>query len=592
MLGLSALGIGGAVAGCSARTQTVPGGPSVAGTSSPDGRPSPAAQTESTRSAQRPNVVLILADDMGFSDIGCYGSEISTPHLDRLAAGGIRMSQFYNTARCSPSRASLLTGLHPQQTGVGVLNRRGQGGYPGTLNRKCLTLAELLGDAGYATAMFGKWHLTADVDRPDASWPLGRGFDHHYGIIGGASGYFRPGRLYQDNRHQPRPHDGYYLTTELGRRAAGYVTRQTKNEPDRPFFLYLPFTAPHWPLHAPAEAVKRQAGRYREGWDKLRERRFDRLVSSGILSGRWQLSQRDTAVPAWGSKIRHPHWQQRRMEVYAAQVELMDAAIGKVVSALRRSGQLDQTLIIFLSDNGGCAEELHPRTPQADEHHAGKINNESTKRPVVRRGNNPSIMPGPSSTYSSYGRPWANVSNTPFREYKHWVHEGGISTPLIAHWPGRLPAGQISHHPHQLTDVMSTVLDITGLSYPRRRAGHRLLPVEGYSMMNSWLDRRETDNGRYLYWEHEGNCAVRRGKWKLVRKYGKPWELYDLDADRTELHDLAHTHQHLVQQLAKAYHAWAHRCGVHPWIPRNGAKSGGIAVLHKDGGSATRTGRS
>ncbi|SDT41274.1 arylsulfatase [Microlunatus soli] len=573
LLGLSALGVGGALAGCSA-----PGGVGAPPAGSPaatGGSGSPSADpgaTSSPTAGQRPNVVLILADDMGFSDIGCYGSEIATPHLDRLAAGGVRMSQFYNTARCSPSRASLLTGLHPHQTGIGVLNKAGEHGYPGTLNRRCLTLAELLGDAGYATSMFGKWHLTAQVAKPDDSWPQGRGFDHHYGIIGGASSYFEPAALYADSRKLDPPQD-FYLTTELGRRASEFVHDQVHNRPDQPFFLYLPFTAPHWPLHAPERWIKLQAGHYRAGWDTLRQQRYRRLVDSGMLSGRWKLGQRDPRVQPYDT-ITRPQWQQRRMEVYAAQIAMMDAAVGQLVEALTRTKQLDNTLIIFLSDNGGSAEELQARIAQADDSGAdsGVDRRRTGSDPAahrstrVRRGNDPTIVPGPATTYSSYGRGWAGVSNTPFREYKHWVHEGGISTPLIAHWPGRLPAGRISHHPHQLTDVMATVLDVTGLRYPASRAGRPLTPIEGRSMINSWLGRPEADRNRLLYWEHEGNCAVRQGRWKLVRKFGGPWELYDIDADRTELHDLAAAHRPVVQHLAAAYQAWAKRCGVHPWV--------------------------
>jgi arylsulfatase A-like enzyme len=510
----------------------------------------------------RPNIILIMADDMGYSDIGCYGSEIRTPNLDALGTNGVRMSQFYNTARCSPARASLLTGLHPHQTGIGILtDNDGPVGYPGTINDRCVTIAEVLGDHGYRTAMRGKWHLTGQVHQPDGTWPTRRGFESFYGILTGASNYYDPTTLTRDET--PEKADGdYYFTTVLGEEAAAFVTDQAAA--DDPFFLYLPFTAPHWPLHAPAEVIDSYRGVFDDGWDDLRERRYRRLIESGMINGNWPLSDRDDQVVSW-RQTADREWQARRMEVYAAQVELLDAAIGRVVDALRGTGQLDNTLIMFLSDNGGCAEEMPPGwvddLPKLPVHMTALTRDGER----IRRGNSLDIVPGGPETYSSYGKPWANLSNTPFREYKHWVHEGGIATPFIAHWPdGDLRAG-IDHDPHQLPDVMATVLEATGATYPETFPGRDLLPPEGRSMLGSW---RGTPTGDHqLFFEHEGNCAIREGRWKLVRKYPNDWELYDLDVDRTELHDLSADQPERVSAMAERWQQWADRCGVKPRGP-------------------------
>lgn len=509
----------------------------------------------------RPNVVLIMADDMGYSDIGCYGSEIRTPNLDALAAGGVAMSQFYNTARCSPARASLLTGLHPHQTGIGILtDDNGPVGYPGTINNRCVTIAEILRDHGYATAMRGKWHLTGQVHQPNDAWPTRRGFDDFYGILTGASNYFDPTTLTRGEVPEPFTEDRYF-TTVLGEEAAALVHDQRA---DQPFFLYLPFTAPHWPLHAPQEVIASYRGVFDAGWDELRQARYQRLVESGMINGSWALSARDAEVIAWDEAGDHS-WQSQRMGVYAAQVELLDAAIGRVVEALRQSGRLDDTLIMFLSDNGGCAEEMPPGW--VDDLPRLPVHLTATTRDGrrVRRGNAPGVVPGGPDTYSSYGKPWANLSNTPFREYKHWVHEGGIATPFIAHWPdGDLRRG-IDHDPHQLPDVLATVLEATGASYPDRYPGRDLLPPEGTSMLGSW---RGTPTGDHrLFFEHEGNCAIRDGRWKLVRKFDHNWELYDLDSDRTELHDLAEQQPERVATMAQLWQEWADRCGVRPRGP-------------------------
>ncbi|NIK58487.1 arylsulfatase [Kribbella shirazensis] len=507
--------------------------------------------------SQRPNVIVILADDMGFSDLGCYGGEIATPNLDRLARDGVRMSQFYNTARCSPSRASLLTGVHPHQTGIGILTDDDRPyGYPGTLDQGCPTMAEVLRSAGYATYLSGKWHLTGQLRQPDDTWPTRRGFDRFFGTIIGASDYYDPFSLYAGETPVTDLPDDFYYTNAISDAAVGFCTEHGLQRPDDPFFLYVAFTAPHWPLHAPAEAVAKYQGRYDEGWDVLRVERHRRLIEEGILDPRWTMSERDPEVPAWNDTP-DQDWHARRMEVYAAQVEVMDAGIGRILDAVDALGRTDDTVVMFLSDNGGCAEDLLPAW--VDELPGAPLYLRERTRDGrrVRRGNEPDRTPGGQDTFSSYGRPWANLSNTPFREYKHWVHEGGIATPFVVRWPSALEPQTIAHVPHQLPDIMATVLEITGVEHPADAP-----PVEGASMLDAW--RGGDGPGHTLYFEHEGNAAVRRGRWKLVRKYPGEWQLYDVSADRTELDDRAAAEPAVVAELVAAYHEWAGRCGVVP----------------------------
>ncbi len=509
----------------------------------------------------RPNIILILNDDMGFSDLGCYGGEVHTPYLDSLAAGGVRFTQAYNTARCCPSRASLLTGLHPHQTGVGhMTGDDGLDGYRGDLNDRCVTIAEALRPCGYRTYMSGKWHISRDTRNPQPSWPMQRGFDRFYGTITGCGNYFAPITLREGNEPVEPPREGgYYYTDAISGRAVDFLRDHARRNDDTPFFLYLAYTAPHWPLHAPSETIARYEHRFDVGWDVLRQQRLDRMIRMGIVDGQWALSPRDPTQPPWDA-AEHKAWQARRMEVYAAQIDRMDQGIGRVVEQLRACGQLNNTLILFLADNGGCAEELIGW--QWLSHNL--IRPETCDRRPIRIGNDPSLMPGGEETYQSYGVPWANVSNTPFRLYKHWVHEGGIATPLIAHWPAGFGArGELRHQPVQLPDVMATCLDVAGAEYPSEHNGKAVLPLEGYSF-RSCLDNA-TSERKALFWEHEGNCAVRRGNWKLVRRYPGSWELYDMVADRTELHDLAAGSPTVVAELASMWQSWADRCNVLPW---------------------------
>jgi arylsulfatase len=384
---------------------------------------------------QKPNILLILNDDMGFSDLSCYGGEIDTPNLNRLAENGFRFTQFYNTARCSPSRASLLTGLHPHQAGIGVLTYdQGPEGYAGDLNNRCVTIAEVLKENGYRTYMSGKWHVASDLDNPSDSWPKQRGFDRFYGTIIGAGSYYDPNTLTRGNDNiedEPKRDDNFYYTDAISDQAVRYIHEYAPQNSDVPFFQYVAYTAPHWPLHAFEEDIAKYKGRFDIGWDELREQRMQRMIDMGIIDPSWQLTDRDPTQPKW-EDAENKAWQLRRMEVYAAQIDRMDQGIGRIIQSLKETGQLDNTLIIFLSDNGACAEGIPPEVTEEE-----LVNNLQLARSYtrtgkkVRFGNRPEIMPGAEDTYQSYETAWANLSNTPFRLYKHWVHEGEFPPHLL-----------------------------------------------------------------------------------------------------------------------------------------------------------------
>ena len=542
--------------------------------------------------ASRPNILVILSDDMGYSDLGCYGSEIHTPNLDGLAAHGLRFTQFYNTARCCPTRASLLTGLYPHQAGVGHMTEdRGQEGYQGELNRHCLTIAEALKPAGYRTYAVGKWHVARNLkpDGPNYDWPLQRGFDRYYGTIQGAGSYWDPSVLVRDNRVITAPSDPeyrpdlFYYTDAISDQAARFVTEHTRYHPGQPFFMYVAYTAAHWPLHAKEQDIAKYRHQYDAGYEPVRKARFEEEKRLGLIAPDAELSPQ---AGDW-TTVSNKEWEARCMEVYAAQIDSMDQGIGRLVETLRKTGQLENTLLLFLQDNGGCAETIgrNGHTPRAA---APSLPPQAADFPV--EGSTPkqtrdgwpmlggtAVLPGPRDTFISYGKSWANVSDTPFREYKHWVHEGGISTPLIVHWPARVKAqGELRTQPGHLIDIMATCLAVAGAHYPREFKGNRLTPLEGKSLLpafdNEQLEREA------LFWEHEGNRAVRVGSWKLVAKgpAGK-WELYQIEKDRSELHDLAEREPARVKAMTAQWEAYAYRAKVLPWIwkPPYGEKESG-----------------
>lgn len=514
----------------------------------------------------RPDIVLILADDLGYSDLGCYGGEISTPHLDSLAASGVRLTQFYNTARCSPSRASLLTGMHPHQTGIGVLTGDDSpAGYSGNLQPDVPTIAETLSKCGYRTAAVGKWHLAADVRTPNGSWPTRRGFDSFYGTLTGCGSYYAPPTLVRDEDNiEHETHDENFFYTDAISDAAVRNIEDSTDAED-PLFLYVAYTAPHWPLHAPEADVAAYEGRYDAGWDQLRKERLQRQQDIGILPEYASLSPRAPGESPW-EETPNKAWQARRMETYAAMVERMDRGVGRIIRALEAKGTLENTVLVFLSDNGASPEELPHFERESFIQRRDIFTSTTRAGREVQLGNEPGILPGPESTYASYGRPWANVSNTPFRMYKKWTHEGGIAAPFILRWgKGNVAPGALCRTPLQLVHVLPTLLDAAGVD-PEGVRPDGAPALEGNSFLSELNGGPHQDSvSRDLFWEHCGNAAVRRGAWKLVREHGSPWELYDLATDPTELQDVSAENADLAQELLGAWSLWADRIGVLPF---------------------------
>lgn len=506
--------------------------------------------TADGRNHPRPNIILILADDLGFSDIGSYGGEIETPQLDELAKHGLQYKQFYNAARCCPSRAALMTGLYPHQAGMGWMAAADLGtpAYEGNLNNNSVTIAEVLKSAGYSTYMTGKWHLTNERKMRGSvkdNWPKQRGFDRYFGIIQGGDNYFTP-KLYSNNTSYPAP-KGFYLTNAISDTSVAYIKDHFKAKKEDPFFMYVAYTAPHWPLHALKPEIDKYIERYKKGWDVLRKERFLRQYSGGLVSHAEALSDRDKAVDAW-EKL-SPSEQEdmaMRMAIYAAQVDLMDQGIKQIIDALRDQKALDNTLIFFLSDNGACAEFISRDNKLLD-------------------GTNP-------MSFESYRINWANLSSTPFREYKHYVHEGGIASPLIVHWPAGIDKGMngffVKGYGH-ITDIMATCIQVAEASYPSTYNAHTIQKMEGKSLVPHFSGK---DNNRGdIFWEHEGNIAMRDGKWKLVAqtkertRFNKErLELYDMEADPSELNNLAEKYPDRINTMYQKWDQWAKRIGAYP----------------------------
>lgn len=534
-----------------------------------------------------PNILYILADDMGFSDVGCYGGEIDTPNLDALAKGGLRFTQFYNTARCCPTRAALLTGLYPHQAGIGhMMEDRKLAGYTGNLNKNCVTIAEALKPAGYKSYVVGKWHVTnvthPKTDADKFNWPLQRGFDRFYGTIHGAGSFFDPNTLTRDNQYispftDPEyPADDYYYTDAISDQASRFVREHDKS---KPFFLYVAYTAAHWPMHAKEKDIAKYKGRYAAGYEAVRKARYEKMFKEGVISAG---STTNWPLPSDLGEKEFWEWDQRNMEVFAAMVDSMDQGIGRIVQTLKESGHYENTLICFLQDNGGCAENigrvgkgaLRAETPSLpplgkDYLQPDMIPKQTRDGFPMRQGKG--VMAGAGDTYIGYGEAWATVSNTPFRKHKHWTHEGGISTPLIAHWPaGITRQGQLESTPGHLIDLMATAVDLSKTTYPAN-----VKPMEGRSLAPLFTGGKIEREA--IYWEHEGNRAVRLGDWKLVAEHSKPWELYNIAQDRSEQHNLSQQEPGRVQQMAALYDAYAARANVEPWdkvIPKQKPKAG------------------
>ncbi len=517
-------------------------------------------------SSVKPNVILILADDLGFADLGCTGSEIKTHNIDRLAADGVLLTSMYNCARCCPTRASLLTGLYPHNAGVGHMGANlGTPAYQGFLRNDSATIAEHLRADGYRTLMSGKWHVAGDfMAREVDSWRVGevdhptprqRGFDRFYGIVDGVTHFFSPHYMLEDDDRVVVFPDDFYFTDAITDKAIGMIEESVTDE--SPFFLYLAHTAPHWPLHAHPEDIARYEGVYNKGWDATRTARHEEMNSMGLFQSNWQISPRDEDVQPWADE-KNTDWEARKMATYAAMVDRMDQTIGKLVSELKRLNQFDNTLIMFLSDNGGCAEFM------AEDGWAKFFPDITHDGRKIQMGNRPEIMPGDELTYQSYDKPWANVSNAPFRLFKHYVHEGGISTPLVAHWPNGFAARSAVHEPCHVVDILATILEVTGTPYLRELGGHEIQPLQGESLFDVFRGKN-WQRQQPIFWEHEGNCAVRIGNFKLVRKFNCDWELYDMEVDRTELNNLSGTNTPMENELLKEYGGWAAKSGVKDW---------------------------
>jgi arylsulfatase A-like enzyme len=499
---------------------------------------------------QRPNIIVILADDMGFSDIGAYGGEVNTPNIDQLATGGIRYKQFYNAARCCPTRASLMTGLYPHQAGMGWMAAANLGtnpAYQDDLNKESVTIAEVLKTAGYSTYMTGKWHLTNErkIDgRVLESWPKQRGFDRYFGIVPGGSNYFTP-TLYSDNTTYKAP-ENFYLTHAITDTSIKFIGEHFAKTKD-PMFMYVAYTAPHWPLHALQKDIDKYKEQYKIGWDKLRQQRFERQKQIGLFSKNVDLSPRDSTVPAWDElPVDQQNEFAMRMAIYAAQIDAMDQGIGKIIAKLKAEKQLDNTLIFFLSDNGACAEFINSGKSKA--------------------------VDGTHETFESYRINWANASSTPFQQYKHFTHEGGIATPLIVHWPAginkNLDNEFVSEYGH-VSDIMATCLEVAKAKYPTNFDGHTITPLQGKSLVPHFAGK--TNNRGIIYWEHEANIAVRDGKWKLVTHTPedeafdtKRLQLFDMEADPSEQRDLAAKYPDRVKLMYDNWYKWAKSINAFP----------------------------
>ncbi|GAA4322486.1 arylsulfatase [Mucilaginibacter gynuensis] len=500
--------------------------------------------------APRPNIIVIMADDMGFSDIGCYGGEIPTPNIDELAGKGVRLSQFYNNARCCPTRASLLTGLHPHQAGVGRMaedpesvdaHNEGVDGYRGYISKNTVTIAEILKSAGYHTYMSGKWHVGMHGKE---KWPMQRGFEKFYGILCGGSSYLHPfpprGITTGNGDMQYDFPEGYYTTDAFTTQAISFINDQADA---KPFFMYLAYNAPHWPLQAKKEDIALFANKYNIGWDSVRHERLRKQLEMGLTKPEWGLAQRE--MRPWNELTKKEQENVAyRMAVYAAQVYSMDQNIGKLISTLKAKKQFDNTLIVFLSDNGACAE------------------------PYKELGGGPMAeVNDPLKFWAvSYGTGWANVSNTPFKKWKNQAYEGGLAAPFIACWPNgiKAQAGKWSNTPYHVIDMMPTFIELAGAKYPKTYNGNTIIPNEGISMLQAF----KTGSGKthdYFYWEHEENCAVRHGNWKGVKRLPNGrWELYDLEHDRTERNNIAQQYPDVVKDLDEKWQTWADTHKVFP----------------------------
>jgi arylsulfatase len=485
-----------------------------------------------------PNFIVIMVDDMGFSDISPYGGEIETPYLEELSQQSYFFTQFYNAGRCAPTRASLLTGLYPHKAGVGeMVTPENRPGYYGRLSEESVTTAEVLREAGYQTFMSGKWHVTHYDYSGDTTvlhketWPLQRGFDRFFGTISGAGSYYTPKSLMSGNTFIT-PADSFYYTTAITDTAIAFLEDADSNTP---FFLYMAHVAPHWPLHAPEDLIDKYVTRYTAGWDEVRKARLDKQLALGIFETTINYNQLPALENKWEDE-EFKEWQIYRMAVYAAQLELVDQGIGKLITKLKELNLFDNTMIIFLSDNGGSPEIING----VDTRHCYFENG----------GTRTDVLPGQPDTYASYGPTWATVSNTPYRLFKSYSHEGGIISPLLIHWPREIKEASIVRTPAHVIDIMPTLVAAAGARYPSEYKNRVVAPFQGQSLFSE-------SRSRALFWEHLGNKAVRKGDWKLVAKNGEPWELYQITEDPVERNDIAYLYPEKVNELSDMWREWA-----------------------------------
>lgn len=483
-----------------------------------------------------PNVIVILVDDMGYSDIGIFGSEIKTTNIDLLGKKGAIFTQFYNAGRCCPSRASLLTGMYPHQAGMGGMvntgdyDRNNTGSYQGFLNVNTPTIAEELKKNGYNTYMTGKWHV--GEKKPD--WPNQRGFDHFYGLISGANSYYEllPKRQLVEDNEPFAPKGNYYFTDAISDKSVSYL--QKNKSTGKPFFLYVAYTAPHWPIHAPQDLIDSYKSKYTQGWEALRKQRFAQQNKIKLNPNIDNLPGSDPTIVNFEQEANKTIWIER-MATYAAMVDKMDQGIGKIIQELKANGTFDNTVIFFLSDNGACHEILGERSSKdlgQDKYNASL----TTKI-------------GAPGSYTTYGKEWAYASNTPFRMYKHWMHEGGISTPLIISYPMGIKKSFKSDQVGHIMDIFPTIMELTKTKTAKVVEGKSLAPI---------LKLNKRDSQPYIAWEHFGNRAIREGDWKLVwDDEVKEWELYNVQIDRIEINNLAKSNPEKFKNLIAKYSEWA-----------------------------------
>ena len=526
----------------------------------------------------RPNIVIILAVDLGFSDVGCYGGEINTPNLDYLAANGVRFSNFYNISRCCPSRASLLTGMYNHNAGIGEMTEdRHLPGYRGHLTDSVTTIAELLKLSGYHTAMSGKWHVSNTVEQltkeeqmkwldhhadhplfsPVEQYPTNRGFEKYFGNIWGVVDFFDPFSLVSGTTAIKSIPKNYYHTDAINDTAVAYIKELSKD--NKPFFLYVAETAPHWPLMAPEEEIKKYISTYTIGWENIRETRYKKLIDLGLIdAAKAPLSKRWDDSVTWQNNP-DKEWDARAMAVHAAMIDKMDQGIGRIITALKQVGKLNNTLIIFLSDNGASAEVAANYGPGFDR--PGETRDGRTIHYITKKD----IMPGPETTYASIGPRWANVANTPYQYWKAESFEGGIHTPFIAFWPDgiKLKKGTISNQVCHVMDIMPTLLQLAGTTYLSQYNGHLLLPMQGISFLPV-LKGNTASGHAVLCNEHYGARYIRYEGWKLVARNKEPWHLYHIAEDETEQHDLAGKYPLKVQALDSIWNSWANNNHVYP----------------------------